>query len=276
MTEPSIAPEVSFFEQLFTGLPEQIAHFDEAELTFDYFFSRQQSQTLLVFLPSAMRKDARRVPAFHRWSWSRHLKEFDVLCVSDPTVRLHEDVLGGWLLGNSQTWALEQMLTHVGKLQENLGYQNVVFCGSSLGGFCALQAAAKASEFGVTLGTGGAYAENPQINLMTYQVAAAIDLLARVGFGAIDRHQVDQEFVSRFSVVDTMRRSSSIPRGLVVIKESDHHHFNEQVPVLEDFLEEQKSCAIQVEVISAEEDATGHTPLTITQMKERILTLLAR
>jgi hypothetical protein len=275
LAETTIAPLVHSLEELVAGAGNLTCSFKQANHTFDYFLSKRGSKTLLVFLPSAQRKENRIVPVFHRWTWSRHFSDCDVLSVSDPILYVDARILGGWLLGDRQTWLLEDVLKHVAYLQSKLGYENVVFCGSSLGGFCAIQAGGMAAANGVEVGAGGVYAENPQINLMTYSVASAIDLLARTSFGVASRTEIAEEFQVRLNVVKTLEAYSSVPRGLVVIKESDKHHFEDQLPQLEDYLELKKDTRIKIEVIPAEEDPTGHSPLTLEQMKQRVYAILA-
>ncbi len=271
----TVAPLVGSLGELVANPGNLTCTFSEAGHTFDYFLAKTGSKTLLVFLPSAQRKDNRRVPVFHRWTWSRHFSDCDVLSVSDPMLHLDERILGGWLLGDRKTWLIEKVLEHIAFLQRELGYENVVFCGSSLGGFCALQAGAMAAAHSVEIGSGGVYAENPQINLMTYVVESAIDLIAQTSFGADRRSQIAQEFQVRFNVVKTLSAYSSVPRGLVVIKESDTHHYEDQVPQLEDYLQFKKDKNLKIEVISTEDDPTGHSPLTLEQMKQRVYSLLA-
>ena len=275
MAETTIAPLVHSLEELVAGAGNLTCSFKQANHTFDYFLSKRGSKTLLVFLPSAQRKDNRRVPVFHRWTWSRHFSDCDVMSVSDPFLHVDERILGGWLLGDRQTWLLEDVLKHVAYLQSKLGYENVVFCGSSLGGFCAIQAGGMAAANGVEVGSGGVYAENPQINLLTYKAESEVDLLARTSFGAASRTEIAEEFQVRLNVVKTLEAYSSVPRGLVVIKESDKHHFEDQLPQLEDYLELKKDTRLKIEVIPAEEDPTGHSPLTLEQMKQRVYAILA-
>ena len=274
MTEASIAPLVHSFEELLTGPVEQLAAFVEDEFKFDYFFSRKGAKKLLVFYPSALREGRRRLPAFHRWSWAEQFADFDVLCVSDPTMHLHQEMLGGWLVGNKSTWVLENVLKHIAKLQQTLGYEDVVFCGSSLGGFCAIQSGAMAESFGISVGNDGVYAENPQINLFTYKFFTHIDLLAQVGFDAPNREAMAAEYAKRFNAVKTLEEYGHVPHGLVVIKESDAHHFSNQIPQLASYVKGGEPNTLSIEVIPAAVDPSGHTPLDIIQMKERIQAIL--
>lgn len=266
----SSAKSVPSFESLLGAEPEVTTSFDQDGFTFDYFLSKHSSKTLLVFFPSALRAVRRRVPSFHRWSWAAQMPAYDVFCVSDPTMRLNEKILGGWLLGNEQTWVLKTVMQHTKALQEHFGYENIIFCGSSLGGFCALQAGALAPGLGLNLGSGGVFAENPQINLLTYKFKEAINLLARECFNVPSREQIPQQFLERLNAVETMKIAHNVPRGLVVIKESDAHHFTDQVPQLAQYLSTLPDQGLEIEVIPAHLDTTGHTPLTLLQMLERL------
>lgn len=183
-------------------------------------------------------------------------------------------MLGGWLVGNKSTWVLENVLKHIAKLQQTLGYEDVVFCGSSLGGFCAIQSGAMAESFGISVGKGGVYAENPQINLFTYKFFTHIDLLAQVGFDAPNREAMADEYAKRFNAVKTLEEYGHVPHGLVVIKESDAHHFSNQIPQLASYVKGGEPNTLSIEVIPAAVDPSGHTPLDIIQMKERIQAIL--
>jgi hypothetical protein len=189
-------------------------------------------------------------------------------------MRLNEEMLGGWLLGDSSTWVLETVLEHVRHLQIARAYKNIIFCGSSLGGFCAIQAASLSKLHEVELGVGGVYAENPQINLLTYKHREAIDLLAKVGFGVPDRESIPSKYLARLNVVSTLKQYSSDFKGLIAIKESDVHHYTDQVPQLKSFLDSTPSCRLRIETIPREKDDTGHTPLSFEEMTIRIAALL--
>lgn len=190
-------------------------------------------------------------------------------------MHLHQEMLGGWLVGNRSTWVLENLLRHIAKLQQALGYEDVIFCGSSLGGFCAIQPGAMAKQYGISVGKGGVYAENPQVNLFTYKFFTHIDLLAKVGFDAANRESIAPEFAKRFNIVTTLESYGHVPHGLVVIKESDVHHFSDQVPQLASYVKGAPQNTLSIEVIPAAVDPSGHTPLDIEQMKERIQAILA-
>lgn len=65
-----------------------------------------------------------------------------------------------------------------------------------------------------------------------------------------------------------MKRNELSPKGLLIVKESDEHHYDVQL----DFLKKQVKLDgfIDIEIIPKELDESGHTPLTLDQMQDRL------
>lgn len=254
-------PTLSSLDEAFRIDSPSCISFKENDLKFDFFFYPKKKKKLLIFFPSALPKNKRIVPSFHRWSWCEKFKEYDCLCVSDPTLHLSPEMLGGWMQGTKENWALENLVKKLENLCVDHLYETIIFTGSSLGGFCAIQASFIFSVNGVS---NFYYAENPQITLYKYIYKSHIDKIATVSFGekSID-HLNDYSY--RFDVVKTATKYGYHFNGLVVIKESDDHHFNVHIG----YLKENLPC-INVEIISKEVDSTGHTPLDFDQMNIRI------
>lgn len=235
--------------------------YEEKGLRFDFFFYPKGKKKLLIFFPSALPKNKRIVPSFHRWSWCENFDDHDCLCVSDPTLHLDSEILGGWMQGSRDSWALEIFLTQLDFICNKKGYESVIFTGSSLGGFCAIQASFLFKKPNVrTL----FYAENPQISLFNYIYKNHANKLAKVSFGENSIDHLNR-FDFRLDVVKTGIKYGLNSKGMVVIKESDEHHFSVHVAYLK-----QNFPDVEVEVISKELDPTGHTPLLFEQMKTRV------
>ena len=264
---------VHSLESLSSAEVPTLCSFDEDCWRFDYYFSPRQSSTLLVFFPGALAANKRYVPAFHRWSWAFQLPEYDVLGLSDPTLYLNEHLLGGWLQGTSGDWVLTRNLSHLRTFQALRKYEQIVFCGSSLGGFVALQAAMlSADNFkGARIMV---YAENPQISLLKYCVMRHMNLLASVCYGVSSLNDVASQFHPRLDIVSLIGSRNHIPCGLVVTKESDTHHHEVQLQYLRSGLQFCNSHLLSLEVIPASVDSSGHTPLTFQEMRSRIDTML--
>lgn len=241
-----------------------IVSFLEKKLKFDYFFFPKNSDTLLVLFPSALPKNKRNLPAFHRWSWCENFTRMDCISVSDPTLFLDDKILGGWMQGLTDVWALEETLKHIKLMIKARGYKKIIFTGSSLGGFCAIQAGCifDKGEEQVFF-----YAENPQISLYRYWIESHMNLLARVSYGKSSlKEVVDYKF--RLDIVQLLNdRDIVAEKGLIVVKESDDHHFNVQLNYL---IENLNSKKINIETIPLNVDSTGHTPLNFDDMWKRI------
>lgn len=271
-----IAPQVSSlsdFGQLTKG-SSALLRIVKDGWKFDYFFQAGGDQGLIVFFPAALLKDKRRrVPYFSRWTWASEFSGYDVLCISDPTLHLHPKLLGGWFHGRQDDWVLERCLGHIAEVQRLRGRRNVFFIGASLGGFASLASAILAPKYGISFGQGGLISEIPQISLYKYFALGNMKRLAQVCYRVKDLADVPERFRHRFDLTELIKREGYIPPGRVVVKESDIHHHQVQVHYL---LEQ--GCAgegtpLEVEVIPAGEDANGHTPLTISEVSDRLLTL---
>ena len=239
-------------------------------MRYDYFFNREGNENLIVLMPSALSsRDV--VPKFSRWSWMKDIECFDSICVSDPTLFLDDEILGGWFQGNKNNWVLEEVVSHIYLMATYSGYKNIVFHGSSLGGFSAIQSVIlmkRNHELDASF-----LVENPQIDLRVYQWKRHRDAIARVSYGEKTLEDVGIEFNDRLNVIETFKshwKEESAPVGIVVSKESDsHHHYQHVIPFF-DFIKSKSFGSIELKFISKEKDKSGHTPLN----KENFLAVL--
>lgn len=249
--------------------PEFICSFTEDSWHFDYFNYLNGKEQLNVFFPSALVRGKRLVPSFHRWSWAPLFKDADVLCVSDPTLRLDTELLGGWFQGKGDDWVLFRVLKHIKYIQQTLNYKRVLFCGSSLGGYAALQAGILAPSIGFSGVECRVFSENPQVSLPCYMQLHHMRKLAQISYGVDDINEISEEYVSRLDIVKLMHQVNNVPKGLVVVKESDTHHHLIHVNYLKNNILKDNDF-LRFEVIPSSIDATGHTPLNIDEMLRRI------
>ncbi len=242
----------------------------EENWEFDYFYHPKRKKNLYVFFPSALMPGKRLVPSFHRWSWAPLMPDADVLCVSDPTLRLDQDLLGGWFQGRGEDWVLPRILKHIALIQQKLRYGRVVFCGSSLGGFAALQAGVLAPSIDFAATDIRVFAENPQISLPLYNFRSHMQKLAQVSYAVSDLAEVPEYALMRLDIVRLVHQLNHVPRGLVVVKESDTHHHQVHAKLLRDGIPLSHRSRLSIEVIPTSIDATGHTALTLAEMLKRI------
>lgn len=103
------------------------------------FFRSPHSDKLLVFLPSVNGKDI--YPYFPRRSWAEDLvKKYNVLYVSDPYQPLpqYEGSMGSWFVSPDGLLTLNFLSERIELLAKEIKANDIVFYGSSMGGYAAL------------------------------------------------------------------------------------------------------------------------------------------
>lgn len=94
---------------------------------------------LIVFLPSVRKKDI--YPFYPRQSWKRDLIDrYDLLFISDPFQNLEEyqPAGGSWYINQDGKTFLHELAQMVNTFVDSKKYDNVIFYGSSMGGYAAI------------------------------------------------------------------------------------------------------------------------------------------
>jgi hypothetical protein len=103
------------------------------------FFGSLNSDKLLVFLPSVNGKKV--YPNYPRRSWANELsKKYNVLYLSDPYQPLpqYEEPMGSWFISPDGFLTLEVLAKKISLLAKEIETDDVVFYGSSMGGYAAI------------------------------------------------------------------------------------------------------------------------------------------
>lgn len=103
------------------------------------FFRSPDSDVLLVFLPSVNGRDV--YPYYPRRSWAEGLsKKYNVLYVSDPYQPLpqYKEPMGSWFISPDGELSLGILAQKIINLKEQVGVKEVIFYGSSMGGYAAI------------------------------------------------------------------------------------------------------------------------------------------
>ncbi|MDR2208207.1 MAG: hypothetical protein LBE22_04455 [Azoarcus sp.] len=114
-------------------------------LTFEYLYQPSRNpdhqKRLVVLYTGAVNREKYQLPVYQRWSWA-HRFNANVLCTSDPSLRLSEDIPIAWYFGTIETNVALAYANLVADIcdKENIALSDVVLYGSSGGGFSALQA----------------------------------------------------------------------------------------------------------------------------------------
>jgi hypothetical protein len=241
-------------------------------LIFDYIFSPIGSQNLIVFFPAAIEPPRDFIPYFRRWSYSSWVG-CDVICLSDPTLHLDNQMLGGWFLGSAENWALKIVIERIYELAASRSYKSIVFCGSSMGGFNSIQAAILFQSYGGILIKPYFIAENAQVSLFDYQFKGPMNLIARTIWNAEGLDKLPKIIHLQLDLIELMKMHKQIPNGFAVFKESDHHHYDVHRVKLKKFLGEESEI-FKVIDIPLSHDLTGHTPIDDRMFKDLLMKLL--
>lgn len=236
--------------------------------SFAYF--RPDAKKLICLLPSAQPSAApQQNPVFHRWSWFAHFPDCHILALSDPALYSSSQIRAAWFMSDSED-AIEAMAGYIGTIRDNLGLKNedLVFYGSSMGGFGALMLSAElAGSFAV--------AEVPQLDMRKYPIRGAIRALERHVINQ-DLEQFYKQHPERVSVLDRFQERRILPKFKIVTNRADTG-FQEQL----EFLKDLSSLKTEVESVYDTEihivsDEIGHKPLPTSRGVEIVRQALAQ
>lgn len=225
--------------------------------------TRHEAERMIVFLPGAQgSKSPRRVPFFHRWTWHEDIPDMHVVALSDPSIATNEHILGGWFM-HSELDLVAELAAIVGRIAAVLGVSpaNVVFHGSSLGGFGAIGMAAH-------LRGALAISEIPQIDVQRWPVPSSIRRLEElVGQPLSEFRKAHPE---RVDALARFRYAGVVPPFTLVTNTTDMS-YEEQL----EFMEEVSTLGGECEVLGDQrlvvtDLAAGHKPLP----KEAVVELL--
>lgn len=142
---------------------------------------------LYVFLNGAL-SNHRRYPVYNRISWH---EKFNAHClyIYDSSLSQSHDYLLAWYFGNHKKVLYKDLkkLVDKAKCSLNLSNEQIIFYGSSGGGFAAL----KLSE--LFIGS-IAVAINPQIEVFKYSNQQAVSKFVHYSFGPLPRDRIEAEY----------------------------------------------------------------------------------
>jgi len=160
-----------------------------------FFYDRKEgnSKQLLVLLPGAHNRSRGHIH-LQRHDWSDIFEGYAVASFSDPTLRADNDVSLGWFQNSKGRYGIDALACVVSDLieQDNIAPENVVFFGSSGGGFVALQMADRFPFATIVVC-------NPQTLLFKYD-AQPFQAMLQVCYPDMSAEQVLDQFKDRMIV----------------------------------------------------------------------------
>jgi len=160
------------------------------ELQTDILTHFKKSDKLVVFYNGAVDIQKTPPPVFQRWSWFKDMP-YSCMSIMDPTIyelakKNNDQTFIGWYRGNREVWILEKLVALVQEVAEklNIDRENILFYGSSAGGFASLISGAmiKGSRICVV---------NPQIDVMAYHQKNVEILIKHLNGGSVADHRLD-------------------------------------------------------------------------------------
>lgn len=177
---------------------------------------KEGARKVVVFLPSAQPVSSDPVnPVFHRWSWERGIRGAHVLSFSDP-VLYEANIHASWFFSDSCDDVIKRMEYSLRKILKvfNLNDDDVLFYGSSMGGFGALMLS---SLFDGAM----AIAEVPQLNMINYPYVSAKKAVSDKVLSGQDFDQFCRIYPEKSSVIERFKSNNYIPPFKLITNSKD-------------------------------------------------------
>lgn len=219
---------------------------------FAYF--REGAKKIVCLLPSAQ-PNSHINPIFHRWSWAFNLPDCHVISLSDPAL-YNADINAAWFLSGNETDNISAMAAVVRAIamRVNVADDNIIFYGSSMGGFGALMLAS-------CFDNAFAIAEVPQIDLKNYPVKGAISNIENHLLAGESLDSLSKRFPERTEVIARFLHSNRVPPLRIVTNAADSA-FNEHIQFISDLMRLRTDVDSFGEIsISVDSRNIGHKPL---------------
>ena len=162
-------------------------------------------------------------PRFNRQSWK--INE-STIYYNDPTRYINNQLLGGWGIGTPDEWYLETIKDIIVKIADfiEINHENILFYGSSLGGFMSIQLATLVKH-------SKALADVPQL---TFENAKYYQHIKPIIFPNLSDDEIHEKFNHRLNVLELIKKEKYIPNAILIfdigeldIAEHYVHFFNQ-------------------------------------------------
>lgn len=214
---------------------------------------KEGSKKLVVCFQGAVNRKKVTPPVFHRWSWSE-LIQSNVLVVNDPMLYRNSDLKIGWYIGGHNFDYIRKYGELIKSFCEarDIELSNIVFYGSSAGGFAAMAISSYIKN-------GFVIVNNPQTNILRYYKSHVRDLLD-VGFEGISIDEAEKKLAVKFDLISRFEKYKYIPRILYLQNINDVFHYKQHfMPFISRLLARGKELGVEVKLYSDKE--SGHSPI---------------
>lgn len=230
-------------------------------LDIDYLSLNDGNDGLIVFMSNALvpGREDRSVPAFHRWSWAASFPESRVLVFADPGLRKSPIPDGAWYLDpeHDTLGAIGEIVTEVAK-ENGVSLADVVYYGSSLGGYGALCAAAVTGSRAIV--------EVPQIDVGNWFPGAIKKIEDYVLGCSLD--DLREKYPERVGVWERFLAQRCIPQFTILTNEADKC-FDDQLALVGKVREDALGKGVRADVVITAA-TKGHQVLPKDEVTRRI------
>lgn len=201
---------------------------------FEFIYFPSTLTTLFVLCPSAIIRGQFPVPYFYRWEWAADGKfPGNVIVVSDPTFHLDSGLGAGWFVGTKEKDATKNFSAILRLITSTLDIANkdLVFWGSSAGGFIAMQ-------FARHFPGSAAVAVNCQTEIWRYD---AWQPLYKYGFPGLDSEEINANYKDRLSTIVNIPNFDKNRIFMVQNTEDTHHYRDHFMPFVKKVMPAQEA-----------------------------------
>ena len=174
----------------------------------------KSNKNLICFAPGASERhektsegDLKIPPFFSRWKWHKYFDE-STITFADPMLFLGDEMKLGWLIGTKDHWHLETVSRIIEKLaiNQNVSSDNILFYGSSGGGFVSLCLAALIRNSKVLVNNAQFFVLNYHPRLVNLALDATVP-----SFEGLSKEQVIEKIRYRLDVPELYKKQNYAP-----------------------------------------------------------------
>ena len=212
---------------------------DECNISYLHVKS-EASKKIIFFLPGAYNR-TKGITQYQRHSWAEdYFHKFDCVFVDDPTINESNSLSIGWFQGNDGCNAFDALrkLVHFLIKQSKIDESDVVFFGSSAGGFTCLRLSNYFTKSTVI-------AINPQIYLDNYHKKFFYDMMS-YSHSSVDIHNLSLDTIKKISFIPDFSPGCG-PIYIIQNKFDDHHMLHHVGVLMKSF---QNNDSISTEFVS--------------------------
>jgi hypothetical protein len=196
--------------------------------TFPIFGKTSTEKRLFILLVgAASSRDFSKFPNFNRWSWA-DLFPGVVLSIADPTLAADPALLLGWYVGTSGINVSKELAALVTRIAvaNGIDRSNIIFYGSSGGGFAAMMLAPLVG------GGATAVAINPQTRIIKY-AKGPLNAFLLAAFPGLNPEAAEIKHAERLSAIHVWSNEISMDSRLLLIQNTrDWHYESHFLPML--------------------------------------------